>query len=272
MIPFKSSLLLNVPPTLEKKLDALGALRTLQAQDAELVRQRRAAIAALRRDFDELQRDVAALRLRLAADVRSDVLRTLKYNPDQPRVPAGRPQGGQWTSEDGSSASPDSMARPIAEEHQNSGPGPQYAAPETDTRTDATISSGNGEQETTIAANVTPKGFTVHHIPTQNPLDPKQLNNPIIPPEEQQKIAAALTIYYNNSAVLHPHVYQNRPDSITGAVLPPSTVGYVAYDVPGLSSGRGEGRIIVDQGTGEMYYTNNHYLSFYHIEVHEDSK
>jgi hypothetical protein len=54
MIPFKSHLLLTVPPTLEKKLEALAALRTLQAQDQELVRQRRAAIAALRRDFDEL--------------------------------------------------------------------------------------------------------------------------------------------------------------------------------------------------------------------------
>ncbi len=125
MIPFKSPLLLTVPPTLEKWLDALGALRTLQAQDAELVRQRRAAIAAVRRDFDELQRDVAALRLRLAADVRSDVLRTLKYNPDEPRVPAGSPQGGQWTSEDGSSTSPTPAA--AAEQHQGSNADPHVA-------------------------------------------------------------------------------------------------------------------------------------------------
>ena len=48
MIPFKSPLQLTVPPTLEKKLEALAALRTLQAQDEELMRERRAAIAALR--------------------------------------------------------------------------------------------------------------------------------------------------------------------------------------------------------------------------------
>jgi hypothetical protein len=137
MIPFKSPLLLTVPPTLEKKLEALAALCTLQAQDEELVRQRRAAIAALCRDFDQLQRDFAALRRRLGSDVRSDVLRTLKYNPDQPRVPAGQSGGGQWTSEGGSGSSPDSMARPVADEHPSSGRGPQYAALETNVVSDA---------------------------------------------------------------------------------------------------------------------------------------
>jgi hypothetical protein len=141
MTPFKSPLLLTVPPTLEKKLEALAALRTLEAQDEELVRQRRVAIAALRRDFDELQRDFATLRRRLATDVRSDAMRALKYNPDQPRVPKGNPEGGQWTSEDGSSSSPGSMARPVSEEHPSSGRGPQYAALETDTRTDETASN-----------------------------------------------------------------------------------------------------------------------------------
>ena len=60
MIPFKSPLQLTVPPTLEKRLDALSALRTLQAQDEEFVRRRRAEIAALRRDAEQLQRDFAA--------------------------------------------------------------------------------------------------------------------------------------------------------------------------------------------------------------------
>jgi hypothetical protein len=30
-----------------------------------------------------------------------------KYRPDQPRVPAGNPDGGQWTSDDGAGAKPD---------------------------------------------------------------------------------------------------------------------------------------------------------------------
>jgi hypothetical protein len=60
-----------------------------------------------------------------------------KYNPDQPRVPAGSSHGGEWTSEDESGSSPDSMARPVAEEQPSSGRGPQYAALETDVASDA---------------------------------------------------------------------------------------------------------------------------------------
>ncbi len=49
---------------------------------------------------------LAALRLRsrLAADAflaaldRYRALRAKEFNPDQPRVPAGSPEGGQWTS------------------------------------------------------------------------------------------------------------------------------------------------------------------------------
>jgi hypothetical protein len=104
MIPFKSPLLLTVPPTLEKRLEALAALRTLQAQDEELVRQRRAAIAALRRDADKLQRDFPVF-LRWFETERAEVRRLLKYNPDEPRVPAGQSGGGQWTK-DGNAGGP----------------------------------------------------------------------------------------------------------------------------------------------------------------------
>jgi hypothetical protein len=106
MIPFKSPLLLTVPPTLEKRLEAFAALRTLLAQDEALYHQRRAEIAALRRDFEELRREVATIRPRLVAQVRSDVLRMLKYNPDEPRVPAGQSGGGQWTK-DGEPGAPE---------------------------------------------------------------------------------------------------------------------------------------------------------------------
>ncbi len=51
-----------------------------------------------------------------------------KYNPDEPRVPKGSSDGGQWTSEGGSGSLPDSVARPVADEHPSSGHGPQYAA------------------------------------------------------------------------------------------------------------------------------------------------
>lgn len=85
MTLLKSPLQLTTPPTLEKKLEALAALRTLQAQDEELVRQRRAAIAALRRDVGELQRDFPAFCRQIEIEL-AELQRLLKYNPDPPRV------------------------------------------------------------------------------------------------------------------------------------------------------------------------------------------
>ena len=39
--------------------------------------------------------------------------------------------------------------------------------------------------------------------------------------------------------------------------LPPAAD--ISFDVPGLGSGKGEDKIVIDAGTGAMYYTNNHY-------------
>ncbi len=144
MIPFKSPLQLTVPPTLEKWLDALGALRTLQAQDEELMRQRRAAIAAVRRDVDELQRHFAAFCHHFEIEC-SELRRLLKYNPDQPRVPAGQSTGGQWTSGNGSGSSGGPETGGGATPHGHPGKGPQYAALDMGTRTDATNAPA-GEQ------------------------------------------------------------------------------------------------------------------------------
>jgi len=62
----------------------------------------------------------------------------LKYNPNQPRVQAGNPDGGQWTSEDGNGSSGDSTTRPGTTVDGISHPGTQYAALDTGTQTDAT--------------------------------------------------------------------------------------------------------------------------------------
>ncbi len=105
MIPFKSPLRLTVPPTLEKWLEALAALRTLQAQDEAVYQQRRAEIAALCRDFDRARPRLEAL-IREFDTARPELRRPLKYNPDEPRVPAGQSGGGQWTKEGESAADP----------------------------------------------------------------------------------------------------------------------------------------------------------------------
>jgi len=50
-------------------------------------------MACLRRNLNAMRLDLALVRARM-------VLKT-KYSADQPRVPSGNPDGGQWTSGDG---------------------------------------------------------------------------------------------------------------------------------------------------------------------------
>jgi hypothetical protein len=36
-----------------------------------------------------------------------------------------------------------------------------------------------------------------------------------------------------------------------------------------LGSGRGEGRLVIDNASGARYYTNNYYYSFYAIQMNQ---
>ncbi len=80
------------------------------------------------------------------------------YDPDQPRVSAGNPDGGQWTSEGGSGPSDDSSnaSGDVSDDDssdssndapgEGSEPGPQYAALDTGTRTDASDDAPSNSQ------------------------------------------------------------------------------------------------------------------------------
>ena len=95
-----------VPQTLHTRLEIAQAIRTLAEPDQdELLRQRRAEIAAIRRDLDALARGVRNLGEGLPALVMAELK---KYSPNQPRVPAGNPDGGQWTNDDGNRPANDS--------------------------------------------------------------------------------------------------------------------------------------------------------------------
>ncbi|MGD0026008.1 MAG: hypothetical protein ABSC37_15565 [Xanthobacteraceae bacterium] len=96
MIPYKPRTATTMPKTLEKRLEVMAALRTLAAQEDEQLRQRRAEIAALRRELEQMARSLPAICREWALSVRSQLR---KYSPDQPRVPAGNPDDGQWTSD-----------------------------------------------------------------------------------------------------------------------------------------------------------------------------
>lgn len=67
-----------------------------------------AALIRLRADHASVRLDVALLKLR----------RALKYNPDQPRVPAGNPDGGRWVGDGGGGAGGGLARRPAGEGSQ----------------------------------------------------------------------------------------------------------------------------------------------------------
>jgi hypothetical protein len=57
---------------------------------------------AIKRALDELEYAIIDLQLDFAARNLERALLELRYIPDQPRIPAGNPDGGQWTSYGGS--------------------------------------------------------------------------------------------------------------------------------------------------------------------------
>jgi hypothetical protein len=153
MTPYKNRIALVPPPTLEKQLEVLRAAREVLAQERDdAVRRRREEIAALRRRLGELvvlhtelQRQYGEFvewiqeeRRRRDPRLRSHVI---KYNADEPRVPAGSPHGGEWTSGGGGSPNDTGEAPATAAPH-GSQRGPQYAALDTGTRTDASGRKG----------------------------------------------------------------------------------------------------------------------------------
>jgi hypothetical protein len=110
MNPYRPYRLSAVPRTLHTQLEIAKAIRALAGPDHdELLWQRRTEIAALRRDLDVLARGVHKLGEELPALVMAELQSELrKYSPDQPRVPKGNDDGGQWTS--GSKAGADAAS------------------------------------------------------------------------------------------------------------------------------------------------------------------
>jgi len=130
-----------VPQTLHTRLEIAKAIRTLAGPDEdELLRQRRVEIAAIRRDLEALSRDLHKAFEAAATLAKAELRAALKkYSADQPRVPAGNPDGGQWTNTGG-----DVSSATIA--GQGAGGVPQqrqYAQLATDTQVDAAITGDN---------------------------------------------------------------------------------------------------------------------------------
>ncbi len=193
-----------------------------------------------RRLMQELGLDTAALD---EAEARLE-----KYNPDQPRVPAGHgAESGRWGTAEGAAA----FDLPRGRLHVSQ------------LRFDPVRVAANGP--------FTPGGVGTTFTTTGNPLDPKGLNKPPTL-EEQQAIIDTLNTFVEargrRQRRLSEEPYENRPSNETGAVLPASTGNYRGLTVrtPSIFD-RGERRLIIDFSNGDMYYTNNHYRSFYRFHI-----
>lgn len=103
MIPYKSNLLTAVPKTLEVRLEVMKAIRSLSTEhEDEQARQGQIEPARNCRASDQIEETVREACRELALQVRG-YLR--KFDPNEPRVPAGNPDGGQWTTEGGGASS-----------------------------------------------------------------------------------------------------------------------------------------------------------------------
>ena len=139
-----------------------------------------------------------------------------KYSPDQPRVSAGNPDGGQWTSQDGSSSTNSSSDS----DHNGASRPVQYAALDTGTRTDATADGNHGEPDPRYA-------MTTVHDET-----PMETGNSRVD-ATTQKLTAILVHIVDNLETwpgLTPQAYgtlvhEEFADEVRAAVLPG-----IAYD------------------------------------------
>jgi hypothetical protein len=147
-----------VPRTLHTQLEIARAIRTLMTpDDDEPLRQRRAELAAIRGELEAMKRDFQKAGEECLALVKAELRAALakKYNPDQPRVPSGNRDGGQWTSE-GETAGGTSVGQSDSATGNVGGARVQYAQADTDTASDAAHSSNS--------APVTTLEDTQHHL------------------------------------------------------------------------------------------------------------
>jgi hypothetical protein len=118
-----------VPKTLHTRLEIAKAIRALAGPDEdELLRQRRAEIAAIRRDLETLVSEIRKAGEECLALAKAELRTALKkYSPNQPRVPAGNSGGGQWTSDGGNGPADDSRVVSDVTPDNTWKPGAQYA-------------------------------------------------------------------------------------------------------------------------------------------------
>ncbi|HEY1983332.1 MAG TPA: hypothetical protein VGH13_24890 [Xanthobacteraceae bacterium] len=118
-----------VPQTWPVRLEIAKAIGALAAQEEQEHFQRRIEIAAVRGDCEDIA-EVLRNACRECLSVLRSELRKAGYNPSEPRVPAGSPDGGQWTEEDGGTATLGDSNTVLSDAMSDNNwiPGARYAA------------------------------------------------------------------------------------------------------------------------------------------------
>src|SRR5262249_47030766 len=147
-----------VPRTLHTQLEIAKAIRTLADDDQSDAERRRSEIAALRRDCEALKLDLQKAGEEWLALVKTELVAELKkYSADQPRVPKGNRDGGQWTS-GGKTGGEASLDQSDDEANGANGLRTRYAQVDTHIRTDATGIGSNvsntGAYDASIRGNL----------------------------------------------------------------------------------------------------------------------
>jgi hypothetical protein len=138
MDPHRPYRLSAVPQTLHTRLEIASAIRTLVAQDEITLARRQAEIAAIRHECEAIKDDILKAGEEWLTLVKVELRTELKkYSPNQPRVSAGNPDGGQWTKGDGEGASDAAHAV-----HDGAATRTRYAALNIGTLTDQTAEGG----------------------------------------------------------------------------------------------------------------------------------
>jgi hypothetical protein len=154
MIPYRPHILTEVPRSLEKRLKMIEAIARHTAQENRARPINNVPPHAPHECFGptirETYPELAALWQWLI----------LKYSPDQPRVPAGSREGGQWAKGEGSEAASDSASSATSAIATDTPVIPvanhpvQLASLETGTMTDASQESESGKQRIHEASTV----------------------------------------------------------------------------------------------------------------------
>ena len=149
-----------VPQTLHTRIEIGKAIRTLAGPDQdELLRQRRAELAAIRRELEALPGEIRKAGEECLALAKAELRTALvKYSPAQPRVPKGNHGGGRWTS-----GSKEGSEAPTARAH--------YADSNTRTRAD-TAATDAGNADNAASAPRSWRTISASSIPADDPKHP----------------------------------------------------------------------------------------------------